>query len=111
MDKITQTENISIAILICGNCSKALKPGKVIPSKNGGLYAFWTVLGWCIVWPVGASESDVSVPCNRVTVEDLMSKIMASHYFAVEMEVKDLRMKKCCAKHIQLISLTRVYQN
>ena len=35
-DEITQTENISIGILIGGNCFKALEPREVIPSKNGG---------------------------------------------------------------------------
>ena len=43
-----------------------------------------------IFGPVGASGNDVSVACNRVAVQDLTSKAMASHYFAVETEVKDI---------------------
>ena len=35
-DEITQIENISIGILIRGNCSKALEPWEVIPNKNDG---------------------------------------------------------------------------
>ena len=97
-DEITQTENISIGILIGGNCSKALEPREVIPSKNGGPYAFRTLLGWCIVGPVGASGNDVSVACNRVAVQDLTSKAMVSHYFAVETEVKDIGIEQMLHK-------------
>ena len=88
-DEITQTENISIGISIGGNCSKALEPRKVIPSKNGAPHAFHTLLGWCIVGPFGVSRDDISVSCNRVAVEDLTSRAIAPHYFAVEAEVKD----------------------
>ena len=55
-DKITQTE-------IGGNCSKALEPREVIPSKNGGQFAFLILLRWCIV---GAGGNDAPVACNRV---------------------------------------------
>ena len=88
-DEITQTENISIGILIGGNWSGALEPREVIPSKNGGPYAFRTLLGWCIVGPVGASGNDASVAFKRVAVQDLTSKAIASHYFAVETEIKE----------------------
>ena len=89
-DGITQTENISIGVLIGGNCFRALEPLEVIPSKNGGLYAFRILLGWCIVGPVGAGGNDASVACNRVAVQDLKSKAIAPHYFAVETEIKDI---------------------
>ena len=95
-DEITQTENISIGILIGGNCSKALEPKEMIPSKNGGPYVFRTLLGWCIVGPVGASGNDVT--CNRVAVQDLTSKAMVSHYFAVETEVKDIGIEQMSHK-------------
>ena len=97
-DEITQTGSISIGILIGGNCSKALEPREVIPSKNGGPYAFRTLLGRCIVGPVGASGNGVSVACNRVAVQDLTSKAMVSHYFAVETEVKDIGIEQMLHK-------------
>ena len=78
-DEITQTENISIGILIGGNCSRAMELLEVIPGKNGGPYAFWTLLGWCIVGPVSAGGNDASVACNRVAVQDLTSKAIAPH--------------------------------
>ena len=52
-DKTTQGKDISVGILIGGNCSKALEPLEVIPSKDGGHYAFKPLLGWCIVGPIG----------------------------------------------------------
>ena len=90
VDEITQTENISVSILIGGNSSKVPELSEVIPSKNGGSYAFRTLLGWCIIEPVGVSRNDVSVACNIVAVEDVTSRAMAPHYFAVETEVKDI---------------------
>ena len=78
-DEITQTENISIGILIGGNCSRAMELLEVIPSKNGGPYAFRTLLGWCIVGPVSAGGNDASVARNRVAVQDLTSKAIAPH--------------------------------
>ena len=40
--------------------------------------------------PVGVSRNNVSVACNIVAVEDVTSRAMAPHYFAVETEVKDI---------------------
>ena len=97
-DEITQTENISIGILIGGNCSRALEPREVIPSKNGGPYAFQTLLGWCIVGPVGAGGNDASVACNRVAVQDLTSKAIAPHYFPTETEIKDIGIEQMLHK-------------
>ena len=97
-DEITQTENISIGILIGGNCSRAMELLEVIPSKNGGPYAFRTLLGWCIVGQVGAGGNNASVACNRVAVQDPTSKAIAPHYFAVETEVKDIGIEQMMHK-------------
>ena len=72
-DEITPTKNIGIGILILGNCSKALEPREVIPSKNGCLYAFPILIGRCIVGPVWAGGNDASVAYNRVAVLDQTS--------------------------------------
>ena len=44
VDKIIQGKDISIGLLIGGNCSKALEPLEVIPSKDSSPYAFRTLL-------------------------------------------------------------------
>ena len=56
-DKIIQKKDISIGLLIGGNCSKALEPLEGIPSKDVGLYAFRTLLGWFIVGLIGEITS------------------------------------------------------
>ena len=89
-DKIIQGKNISIGLLIGGNSSKALEPLEVIPSKDGGPYAFRTLLGWCIVGTIGETAFSTTVSCNRISVQDMASKTVASHYFAMETEVKDV---------------------
>ena len=48
MKDIPQYKDIPIGLLIGANCPKALEPQKVIPSINGGPYAFQTLLGWCV---------------------------------------------------------------
>ena len=97
-DKIIQKKDISIGLLIGGNCSKALEPLEVIPSKDGGPYAFRTLLGWCIVGPIGEITSCKTVSHNRIPVQDKTSKTVASHYFAMETEVKDAGIKQMLHK-------------
>ena len=93
-DKIIQGEDISIGLLIGGNCFKVLEPVEVIPSKDGGPYDFRTLLGWCIVCPIGETLSSTTVSCNRISFQDMASKTVASHYFAMETEVKDVGIKR-----------------
>ena len=52
LHEISQSSDVEIGLLIGANCSKALEPNKIIPSRNGGPYAFKTILGWCVVGPV-----------------------------------------------------------
>ena len=52
LHEISQSSGVKIGFLIGANCSKALEPNKIIPRRNGGHYAFRTILGWCVVGPV-----------------------------------------------------------
>ena len=67
-DEITQGQCISIGLLIADNCPKALESLEFIPSEQGGLYAFKTLLGWCIVGTTGETTFDTTVVCNRISV-------------------------------------------
>ena len=96
--EITQGQGISIGLLIGGNCSKALEPLEVIPSEQGGSYAFKTLLGWCIVGTIGETTFDTAVACNRISVQDKVSKNVASHYFARETEVRDIGIEQMLKK-------------
>ena len=62
---------------------------KSSPSKDGGSHAFRTLLGWYIVGLTGETASSTAVSCNRMSVQDMASKTAASHYFAMETNVKD----------------------
>ena len=72
-DKIILGKDISIGLLIDGNFSRALEPLKVIPKKDGGAYAFRTLLEWCIVGPIGETASKTTISCNRISVQDMTS--------------------------------------
>ena len=85
--EITQGQGISIGLLIGGNCSKALEPLEVIPSEQGGPYAFKTLLRWCIVGAIGETTFATTVACSRISVQDKLSKNVAPHFFARETEV------------------------
>ena len=93
-EKIIQGKGISSGLLIGGNCSKALEPLEVIPSKDSGPYAFRTLLRWCVVCPIGETTSCETVSYNRISVQDMVSKTVASHYFAIETEVRDVGIKQ-----------------
>ena len=93
-DKIIQGHDINIGFLIGGSCSKALEPLKVIPSKDCNPYVFRTLLEWCIVGPIGEAASSTTLSCNRISVQDMVSKTVASHYFAMKTEVKDVGIKQ-----------------
>ena len=93
-EKIIQGKGINSGLLIGGNCSKVLEPLEVIPSKDSGPYAFRTLLRWCIVCPIGETTSCETVSYNRISVQDMVSKTVASHYFAIETEVKDVGIKQ-----------------
>ena len=89
-DKIIQGKYISIGLLIGSNCSRALEPLEIISSKEGCPYAFRTLLGWCIVGPISKTASITTVSRNTVSVQDVTSKTLASHYFTMKTEVKDV---------------------
>ena len=61
-------------------------------------------LGWCIVGPIDETTSSATVSCNRISVQDMSSKTVASHYFATETEVKMLRSNRCFIGCTQPIS-------
>ena len=44
-EAIKDDQNINVELLIGANCTRALEPIKVIPSRNDGPYAMKTVLG------------------------------------------------------------------
>ena len=75
--EITQGQGISIGLLIGGNCSKTLEPLEVIPSEQGDPYVFKTLLGWYTVGTIGETTFDTTVACNRISVQDKVSKNVA----------------------------------
>ena len=80
--------NIEIGILIGGNCPLALEPNEVIPSKDGGPYAYRTKLGWCIMGPI-TGKALASTACNKIAVKNVADQQVASHYFCIASQVQD----------------------
>ena len=92
--EITQTDDIEIGMLIGANCMKALEPLKIIPSKDGGPYAYQTKLGWCIVRPIQNNGHQNSLKCSRVAVKDVSTGKLSRHYFLIENASKDMSIEQ-----------------
>ena len=50
--EVNTNESVEVTLLTGANCVKALEHCELNASKNGGPYAFRTLLGWCIVGPM-----------------------------------------------------------
>ena len=92
--EITQTDDIEIGMLIGANCMKALEPLKIIPSKDGGPYAYQTKLGWCIVGPIQNVGHQNSLKCNRVAMKDASTVKLSRHHFLIENASKDMSIEQ-----------------
>ena len=77
-------------LLIGANCVKALEPIKVIPSEAQGPYAYKTVLGCCVVGPMGVNKAYLKeMKCNNIYVHEVNSIKRANHHFALKGAVKE----------------------
>ena len=101
--KIASDDAVSIDVLTGANCAKALEPIDFIASKNGGLYALETVLGWCVVGPIGRSCKGYDViSCNRIAVQDAGTKHISRQHFEIQKEVKDAGISDMMQRMYQL---------
>ena len=88
LDEINEDDNISVGLLIRANCTKALEPIDVIPSKNNGPYAIKTRLGWCIAGPVNGTQNRQEIHCNWIDVKQADTKDKGKHYFQTKTSCK-----------------------
>ena len=85
-------------MLIEANCSKALEPEEVLPSKDDGSFAFRTPLGRCVVGLLTKFGKESSISCNRIVVQDAATGKIASHHFGISSKVKDIDAKQILEK-------------
>ena len=95
---LPEDSDVNIDRLIGANCTKALEPQEVIPSSNGGPFAFKTILGWCIVGPLTKMETTSTIKCNRIIVKDATTGNISQHHFGISKEIKDVSTKEMLAK-------------
>ena len=63
-EKLPYASDTEIGSLIGADRTKALEPQNVIPSKNGGPFAFRTTLGWCAVGLLAKLSTENSISCH-----------------------------------------------
>ena len=85
-------------MLIGANCINTLEPLKIIPSKNGGSYAYQTKLGWCIVRPIQNAGHQSLCKCNRVAVKKASTGKLARDNFFIENSGKDMSIEQMFEK-------------
>ena len=56
------------------------------------------MLGRCIVGTIGETTFDTRLTCNRISVQDKVSKNVASHHFARETELRDYGIEQMLKK-------------
>ena len=85
-DEVTKDDqNLNVELLVGANCTRALEPTKVIPSRNDGPSEMKTVLGLCTVGSISyRNQSEGKISCNRTAVMEAGSNKVGRHYFAVE---------------------------
>ena len=93
VDKVLRKSDIETGLLIGANCAKTLEPQEVIPSKDGGPFAFRSPLVWCFVGSL-TKGTKRSITCNLVLVKGAVSGNTASHYFGIPDEIKDVSAKQ-----------------
>ncbi|KAK3755825.1 hypothetical protein QZH41_003462 [Actinostola sp. cb2023] len=88
--------DLEIGLLIGCNCPEAIKPKEVILGKSGDPYAVRTTLGWCIVGPVGASDTPLedhalnASTCNSIATCEIVSKTRNGHSFVLSSPTKEI---------------------
>ena len=92
------TEGLELELLIGADCPKALEPRDVVPSRNGGPYAFKTALGWCVVGPIRDTETATRKLCNRIAVRDIGESDIAKHHFEIQNKVKETEISEMLKK-------------
>ena len=78
-----------MGLLIGANCTKALEPIDVIPSKNNGPHAIKTRLGGSIVGPVISTRKRQAIHCNGIAVKQADTKDVQKHYFQTTTSAED----------------------
>ena len=86
-NQLNFNDDISVALLIRTNCTKALKRIEILQSRNCGPYAFKTRLGWCVVGPVNRAKTN-KVSCNQIAVNQADTNKVVRHFIQVKKEVK-----------------------
>ena len=71
-----------------------MEPLEVIPSKDGGPFAYKSPLGWFVLEPLVKDGKKGSLSCNRIVVQDVTSGKIALHHFGITNEVKDVSAKQ-----------------
>ena len=87
--------DLKVGLLIGANCPTALQPIKVIPSQNGGPYAYLSPLGWCVVGPVSTQPQQSSkVSAFKISVYQAGSHEPTNLQFAPRNQMKETEIPK-----------------
>ncbi|XP_043969743.1 uncharacterized protein LOC122829340 isoform X2 [Gambusia affinis] len=71
-----------VGLLIGANCSKAMKPWRIINGQDGGPYAIKTTIGWVVSGPVRRNEVENETPhsfVNRISLVEIENLLIQQY--------------------------------
>ena len=88
--QIIEKDDIQVDLLVSANCVKALELIKVISSEAQGPYAHKTVLGWCVVGPMGVNKAYLKeMKGNNNIIHEENSLKRANPHFVLKGSVRE----------------------
>ena len=88
--EIIEKDDIQVDLLVSANCVKALELIKVISSEAQGPHAHKTVLGWCVVGPIGVNKAYLKeMKCNNDIIHEANSVKRANPHFVLKGSVRE----------------------
>ena len=91
-------DNKEVSLLFGANCVRALEPREVISTQNGGLYAFKTLLGWCVVGPMINQTKAGKFGFIRIMLTLADTVKPGSYYFTVPTKVRETSIESMLKK-------------
>ena len=102
LDKLRPVMNVNdnkeVSLLFGANCVRALEPREVISTQNGGLYAFKTLLGWCVVGPMINQTKAGKFGFIRIMLTLADTVKPGSYYFTVPTKVRETSIESMLKK-------------
>ena len=85
-----RNSNISVGLLICANCTKALKPCEHITNIDNGPFTVMTKLGWSVSRPIKTTGRSTIISSDRTSIVDVGPREMLQQLYELDFNEKTI---------------------